>query len=78
MSRYATAKCDGSRAQETNVAKAKDNHKAKDQEQPEALGTDEQAHPGVDHSHAPYPSQEDADIRLQRAQGDSRQADPQE
>ena len=51
-----------------------------EQEQPETpLGSDEQAHPDVDHSHAPYPSQEDADIRLQRAQsGDSRQADPQE
>ena len=62
------------------MAKAKDNHKPKDEprEQPEALGDDEQAHPGVDHSHAPYPSQEDADIRIQRAQGDSRASTPQE
>lgn len=52
--------------------------KAEEQEQPEALGSDEQAHPDVDHSHAPYPSQEDADIRLQRAQGDSRASTPQE
>ncbi len=44
----------------------------------QGLGDDEQAHPDVDHSHAPYLSQEDADIRLQRAQGDSRASTPQE
>ncbi len=47
-------------------------------ERPSQLGDDEQAHPDVDHSHAPYLSQEDADIRLQRAQGDSRASTPQE
>ena len=57
----------------------KDEAKQRQQEQEqEQLGTDEQAHPGVDHSHAGYLTPEDAEIRLQRAQGDSRQADLQE
>jgi hypothetical protein len=57
------------------MAKSKKNEAA---EEPATLGDDEQAHPGLVHSHAPYLSEEDADIRLQRAQGDSRASTPQE
>ena len=60
------------------MAKAKDKKDDKPEPEQAVLGTDEQAHPDIDHSHAPYPSREDADIRLQRAQGDSRASTPQE
>jgi hypothetical protein len=58
------------------MAKAKKDDKTQTDERA-TLGSDDK-HPDVDHSHAGYLSQEDADIRLQRATGDSRTSTPQE
>jgi hypothetical protein len=65
------------------MAKSKPEPVTQPKGNPSPFGSDELAAPHVGddkhgdelhHGHAGYPSQADADIRLQRAQGDSRQA----